>query len=185
MPLSDILGFLKALLIVLVSAAVFGPLAIYVLSPQVYYVADAGSIRVYAKGLDEPVVLHCPRFQVSSSDMTLTGHYLGREREVRGQFVNVIPRGLQTVGPVQIEVLGEGPSGSLVVTIESKDHALIPLAFTHMAVTRLRRNIDVKGKSYAIEVEWHGAVDAASPPLVSVRCNGKPASARLTAWGVF
>jgi len=185
MTVSDLLERTKTLLIVLVVVVVVGPLVTYILTPSVYYVAEDGALTVHAKGLDESFVLRCPQFNVSVTAMTLTGPYATCKTIIKGDLVYVLPRGLMAAGPVSIEVLCGDESESILVGVKSKDHPIVPLAFIHMARTKLTKKVSVDGEELVIDVVWNGAIDTSKPPLVSVLCNGVKMSQRHTGWGVL
>lgn len=167
----------SALLLLLV------PFGIHLATPAVYYVEEDGLVRVHVKSTGESYELVCPRFQVSSENMTLTGPYAARKTKVTGRFAYVLMRGVRAVGPVTVEVLADDGPESAVITIESRDHPLVPNAFIHDAHTILKRTVPGGGWDLTFEVRWAGSVDSPNPPVESVTCNGQPAPRRLTDLG--
>jgi len=158
-------------------------LGIHIATPAVYYVEEAGLVRVHVKATGEWYELVCPRFQVSTENMTLSGPYAARKSKVTGKFVYVLMRGVRAVGPVTVEVSTlDGPE-SAMVTIESRDHPLVPNAFIHDAHSLVKRTVPGGGWDLAFEVRWSGSVDSPNPPLESVTCNGQPVPSRLTDLG--
>ena len=185
MTVSDLLDRLKGLLIVSIVGLIAVPLILHIVTPEVFYVKDDGLLTIYAKGLDEPVVLRCPRFRVSTQNVKLTGHYANCKTIVSGQFMYVLMRGLSTVGPVSIEVLPEDRADSIVVSMESKDHPIVPQALLLMGRTKLRKTIVVDDGKLVVDVVWHGAVDTSLPRLQSVECNGEPMAKRISDSGII
>ena len=185
MRVVELLGYFKRVLIVAVGMVILAPLARYLLTPSVYYVKESGAVRVYARALDGPALLQCPRFRLQSTGVTLVDHYASRKMVVKGQFEYVLYRGLRSVGPATIELPGGPDAPSAVVRLESTDHPFVPNAFIHLGSSVVSIAPEVSGAALAVEAKWHGSVEAPNPPLESVLCGGKPVPRRLTGLGVF
>ncbi len=174
-------NFLIGVLVLVIAV----PLFLYVITPSVYYVEEDAQVRLHIKSVGEVHELRCPRFNVGSEQITLSGHYAGRPAVVRGSFEYVLMRGVHTVGPVTFEVAGSGDEAGAVVTLESRDHPIVPRAYIHDARSVVTQTFTRGDRRWEIEVRWAGTVDSPNPPIESVTCNGKPVSRRITNLGAI
>lgn len=185
MRVVELLGYLKRGLIAAVGMVILVPLLLHLFTPSIYYVEEIGAVRVYARALDGPERLHCPRLQLHSTGVKVVDHYADRKMIVKGQFVYVLPRGLRSVGPATIELPGDPDAPSAVVRLESKDHPFVPNAFIHLGNSVVSMARETPGATFALEARWRGSVEAPNPPLEVVLCDGKPVPRRFTGLGVF
>ena len=162
------------------------PVLLYGLTPSLYYVADEGFITVYAKALDEPVVIHCPDFHVGLEKIQLRGHYAtSYKTTIQGAFTYVLMRGVSALGPVTFHIESVDGTETGTVVMETKDHPVVPQAFVHIGRSQMEKAIPSGDDTHVVEVVWHGAVNAESPPLKTVQVDGAPMPRRFTAWGVI
>ncbi len=185
MTARELVDKMKHLFITLVVLIVVIPVGVYLLTPAAYFVEGDGAVTVCLKAIDGPLEIRCPRFQITSTAMTVTDTYSSCKSVVKGEFEYVLPRGLRTVGPVFFHLTCDDEALSAVVTVQSKDHPIVPTAFIHMARSRVQKRVMIENREVLIEVIWDGAADTSVPPLKSVWLDGKPVSERLTRLGVI
>ena len=97
----------------------------------------------------------------------------------------VLMRGLQTFGPVSIELVGNDANESVIVAVQSKDHPIVPQAYVQIARSRVRKSVLVKGQALDLLVIWRGAANTSTPAIESVHCDGQPMVQRHSRLGVF
>ncbi len=186
MTATELIDRFKRALLAIVVLVMVGPVLLYSVTPSLYYVADDGLITVYIKSHEEPVVIHCPDFHVGLEEISLRGHYASSYKtSIQGAFKYILLRGVSTLGPVTFNIDSVDGSETGTVIMQSQDHPIVPQAFVHIGRSHMEKKISVGEETYAVEVVWHGAVNAERPPLKAVQVDGKPMPRRFTAWGVI